>query len=108
MSPPKIFGDSICPECPEGIPLSWDGYDPETEMHCYVPSLDCTEDRSCGFSGYCYQEVYVPSSVDEHYFGLIPFIPRWRKIVTENTPQVERGFENDKNKLYLNRSFINA
>jgi hypothetical protein len=110
MSPPKIFGDSICPECPEGIPLSWDGYDPETEMHCYVTSLDCcTENRSCGFSGHCYQEVYVPSSVDEHYFGPIPLHTQVaQRLLQKIRPQVERGFENDKNKLYLNRFFINS
>jgi len=109
MSPPKTYADSFCPECPEGVPLSWDGYDPETEMHCYIATVDCPGDRSCRFSGHCYQEVYVPSSVDEHYFGLVPLHTEVaQRLLQEVRPQVERGFENDKNKLYLNRFFINS
>jgi hypothetical protein len=33
MFPPEEYGDHGCPECPEGIPLSWDGYDLDTKMH---------------------------------------------------------------------------
>jgi hypothetical protein len=109
MSPPDPYGDSFCPECPEGVPLSWDGYDPETETHCYIAPRDCPVGRSCRFSGHCYQEVYVSSSLDEHCFGLIPLHTQVaQRLLQEIRPQAERGFENDKNKLQLNRFFINS
>jgi hypothetical protein len=34
MYPPQDYIDYGRPECPEGIPLSWDGYNSETAMHC--------------------------------------------------------------------------
>ncbi len=39
MLAPEEYADHGCPQCPEGIPLTWDGYDPETETHRYVASM---------------------------------------------------------------------
>jgi hypothetical protein len=43
MFPPKEYADYGCPESPEGIPLTWDGYDLDTEMHQYIycPNVSC-------------------------------------------------------------------
>ena len=109
MQPPKKYLDYGCPECPEGIPLCWESYDAETEMHCYKTPLDNPACDICWQHGNCYQELYVSPSIDEHHFGMIPLHTRVsQKLLKKIRPQVERGFENDKNKLYLNRFFINS
>jgi hypothetical protein len=109
MSPPERYLDYGCPECPEGVPLSWDGYDPDQEMHRYVISLDDPVCSLCRLQGNCYQEIYIRSAIDEHHFGIIPLHTQVsQRLLQEIRPQVERGFENDKNKLYLNRFFTNS
>jgi len=109
MQPPKEYLDYGCPECPEGIPLCWDGYDAETEMHCYKTPLDNPTCNICWRYGNCYQELYISPSIDEHHFGMIPLHTKVsQKLLQKIRPQVERGFENDKNKLYLNRFFMNS
>ena len=109
MQPPKEYFDYGCPECPEGIPLCWDDYDAETEMHCYTSPLDNPACDTCWQHGNCYQELYVSPSIDEHHFGMIPLHTKVsQKLLQKIRPQVERGFENDKNKLYLNRFFVNS
>lgn len=109
MYPPEEYFDYGCPECPEGIPLSWDAYNSDTEMHCYITPLDNPACTSCWLYRNCYQELYVSPSTDEHHFGIIPLHTRVsQRLLQEIRPQVERGFENDKNKLYLNRFFANS
>jgi len=98
MQPPKEYSDYGCPECPEGIPLCWDTYDAETEMHCYKTPLDNPACDICWQHGNCYQELYVSPSIDEHHFGIIPLHTKVsQKLLRKIRPQVERGFENDKN-----------
>ena len=109
MYPPEEYIDYSRPECPEGIPLLWDGYNTETEMHCYITPIDNSACTSCWLYGNCYQEFYVSPLTDEHHFGVIPLHTKVsQKLLQEIRPQVERGFENDKNKLYLNRFFVNS
>lgn len=109
MHPPKEFADHSCPECPEGLPLTWDGYSVETEKHCYVTPIDNPACQFCRLYGNCYQEYYLSPSADEHHFGIIPLHTRVsQRLLQKIRPQVERGFENDKNKLYLNRFFVNS
>jgi len=47
MYPPEKYIDYGRPECPEGIPLSWNGYNSETEMHCYITPIDNPACISC-------------------------------------------------------------
>jgi len=109
MHPPEEYIDYGCPECPEGNPLSWDGYNPETEMHHYITPIDNPACTSCWLYGNCSQEYYLSPSTDEHHFGIIPLHTKVsQRLLQEIRPQVERGFENDKNKLYLNRYFVNS
>ena len=109
MSPPKKYLDYGCPECPEGFPLSWDGYNPDREEHRYITSPDHPACRRCRFQGNCYQETYIRSALDEHHFGMIPLHTTVaQRLLRKIRPQVERGFENDKNKLSLNRFFTNS
>lgn len=109
MSPPEEYMDYGCPECPEGIPLLWDGYSAETEMHRYITFVDNPACISCRLYGNCYQESYVSPSADEHHFGIVPLHTKVsQRLLQAIRPQVERGFENDKNKLYLNRFFVNS
>lgn len=97
------------PECPEGIPLMWDGYDHETEEHCYIKPPDNLICSSCRLNGTCYQEIHLGSLICEHHFGIIPLHTKVsQKLLQEIRPQVERGFENDKNKLSMNKFFINS
>ena len=109
MYPPEKYIDYGRPECLVGIPLSWDGYNSETEMHCYIAPIDNPACISCWLYRNCYQEFYVSPSSDEHHFGIIPLHTKVsQRLLQQIRPQVERGFENDKNKLYLNRFFINS
>jgi len=109
MYPPEEYMDYGRPECPEGIPLSWDGYSLETEMHRYITPVDNPACISCRLYGNCYQESYVSPSTDEHLFGIVPLHTKVsQRLLQAIRPQVERGFENDKNKLYLNRFFVNS
>jgi hypothetical protein len=108
MHPPEEYADYNRPECSEGIPLSWDGYDCETEMHCYATPVDNPACISCRLYGNCCHESYVSPSTDEHHFGIIPLHTKVsQRLLQTIRPQVERGFENEKNKLYLNRFFVN-
>ena len=103
---PEEYVDHGCPECPEGIPLTWDGYDPETETHRYIASTDHAACRLCRLQGSCYQEVCISPQIDEHRFGIIPLHTSVaRRLLQQIRPQVERGFENNKNKLSLNLNF---
>ena len=103
------YVDHGCPECPEGIPLTWDGYDPETETHRYIASTDHAACGLCRLQGSCYHEVCISPQIDEHRFGVIPLhTPVAQRLLQQIRPQVERGFENDKNKLSLNRFFANS
>ena len=109
MYPPEEYIDYSRPECPEGIPLLWDGYNTKTEMHGYITPIDNPACTSCRLHGNCYQEFYVSPSTDEHHFGVIPLHTKVsQRLLQGIRPQVERGFENDKNKLYLNRFFVNS
>jgi len=109
MLPPEEYTDYNRPECPEGIPLSWDGYNSETKMHCYATPLDNPACISCRIYGNCYQEFYVSPYTSEYHFGIIPLHTKVsQRLLQTIRPQVERGFENDKNKLYLNRFFVNS
>jgi hypothetical protein len=109
MSPPKKYLDYGCPECPEGFPLSWDGYNPDREEHRYIPSPDHPACRFCRLQRNCYQETHIRSAIDEHHFGMIPLHTTVaQRLLRKIRPQVERGFENDKNKLSLNRFFTNS
>jgi len=109
MSPPKEYMDFGCPECFEGVPLLWDGYNIDTKKHCYVTPTDNPACQPCRLYGNCYQEVHISPSTDEHHFGIIPLHTKVaQKLLQKIRPQVERGFENDKNKLHLNRFFVNS
>lgn len=109
MRPAEQYFDYGCPECSEGTPLLWDGYNADDQMHRYITSLDNPACQSCWLYGDCYQEVYVSPTEDEHRFGIIPLHTRVsQRLLQMIRPQVERGFDNDKNKLYLNRFFINS
>jgi hypothetical protein len=109
MQPPEEYIDYGRPECPEGIPLCRDGYNVETEMHCYTTPIDNPACKACWLYGNCYQELYISPSADEHHFGIIPLHTKLsQRLLQKIRPQVERGFENDKNKLYLNRFFVNS
>jgi hypothetical protein len=109
MSPPEKYLDYGCPECPEGFPLSWDSYSPDQEGHRYMTSTDHPACRLCRLQGNCYQEIYIRSAIDEHHFGIIPLHTKVaQRLLRKIRPQVERGFENDKNKLSLNRFFTNS
>ena len=109
MSPPEKYLDYGCPECPEGFPLSWDGYNPDQERHRYITFPDHPACSLCRLQGNCYQEIYIRSTIDEHHFGIIPLHTKVsQRLLREIRPQVERGFENDKKKLYLNRFFTNS
>ena len=109
MLPPKEYADHGCPECPEEIPLSWDGYDPDTETHRYIAPTDHAACKICRLHGSCYQERSIHPSTDEHRFGIIPLHTQVaQRLLQQIRPQVERGFENDKNKLSLNRFFANS
>jgi len=51
----------------------------------------------------------LKKAIDEQHFGLIPLRTKVsQKLLKKIRPQVERGFEHDKNKLYLNRFFVNS
>jgi hypothetical protein len=103
------YRDHGCPECPEGIPLIWDGYDPETETHRYIAPRDQAACKLCRLQDSCYQEVSIRPPIDEHRFGIIPLHTTLaQRLLQQIRPQVERGFENDKNKLSLNRFFANG
>jgi hypothetical protein len=53
--------------------------------------------------------VAIRPLVDEHRFGIIPLHTKVaQKLLQQIRLQVERGFENEKNKLSLNRFFINS
>lgn len=109
MSPPALYIDYRCPECPEGVPLGWDGYDPDQQIHHYIAPIDHPLCRGCRLYGSCYQEAFISPSIDEHHFGMIPLHTQVaQKLLQRIRPQVERGFENDKNKLFLNRFFTNS
>lgn len=109
MFPLEQYVDFSCAECPEGIPLSWDGYDPDLKVHSYICPTDQGTCQFCPFYASCYQEVAISPLVDEHRFGIIPLHTKVaQKLLQQIRPQVERGFENDKNKLFLNRFFINS
>ena len=109
MSPPEKYLDYGCPECPEGFPLLWDGYDSGQESHQYITSPDHPACSFCRLQGICYQEIYIRSAIDEHHFGIIPLHTKVaQRLLRKIRPQVERGFENDKNKLYLNQFFMNS
>ena len=109
MSPPKKYLDYGCPECPEGFPLLWDGYNPDQEGHRYITPTDHPACSLCRLQGNCYQEIYIRSAIDEHHFGIIPLHTKVaQRLLRKIRPQVERGFENDKNKLSLNRFFTNS
>ncbi len=106
MLAPEEYIDHGCPECSEGVPLTWDGYDPETESHRYIASTDHSACGLCRLQGSCYQEVFIHPQIDEHRFGIIPLHTMVaQRLLQQIRPQVERGFENDKNKLSLNRFF---
>ena len=109
MSPPQKYLDYGCPECPEGFPLSWDGYNPDQEGRRYITFTDHPACNLCRLQGNCYQEIYIRSAIDEHHLGIIPLHTKVaQRLLRKIRPQVERGFENDKNKLYLNRFFTNS
>lgn len=75
----------------------------------YISPNDNSACISCRSYGNCYQESYVSPLTDEHHFGIIPLHTKVsQRLLQEIRPQVERGFENDKNKLYLNRFFVNS
>jgi len=100
------YMDHGCPECLEGMPLIWDGYDPETETHRYIASMDHATCKLCRLQSFCYQEVSIRSQIDEHRFGIIPLHTSVaRRLLQQIRPQEERGFENNKNKLSLNLNF---
>ena len=108
MHIPDEYSSYGRPECPEGIPLLWDGYNHETRMHCYIRPPDNSACFSCRLNGNCYQEIYVRPSIDEHHFGIIPLHTKVsQRLLQEIRPQVERGFENDKNKLSMNKLSMN-
>ena len=93
MFPPKEYVDHGCPECPEGIPLSWDGYDLDTEMHRYIAPTDHAACRVCRLHGSCYQELSINPLTDEHRFGIIPLHTKVaQRLLQQIRPQVERGF----------------
>jgi hypothetical protein len=109
MFPPKEYVDHGCPECPEGIPLSWDGYDLDTEMQQYIAPTDHAVCKVCRLHGSCYQELSINPLTDEHGFGIIPLHTKVaQRLPQQIGPQAERGFENDENKLSLNRFFANS
>jgi hypothetical protein len=91
------------------MPLLWDGYDLETETHRYLVLMDHATCRLRRLHGFCYREVSIRSQTDEHRFGIIPLHSTVaQRLLQRIRPQVERGFENDKNKLSLNRFFANS
>jgi hypothetical protein len=47
MFPLEQYMDFSCPECPEGIPLSWDGYDPDLKVHSYIGPTDQETSQLC-------------------------------------------------------------
>ena len=109
MFPLEEYFDHGCPECPEGILLSWDSYDLNTEMHRYIAPKDHIACRFCRLHGSCYQEFSIRPLTNEHRFGILPLhIKAAQRLLHQIRPKVERDFENDKNKLSLKRFFANS
>ncbi|MEI9478218.1 MAG: hypothetical protein WCO26_16800 [Deltaproteobacteria bacterium] len=109
MFPPEEYVDYGCQECPEGILLSRDGYDLNTEMHQYIAPTDHAACKVCRLNGSCYQELSISPLTDVHCFGIIPLHTKVaQRLLQQIRPQLERGCENDKNKLSLNRFFTNS
>jgi hypothetical protein len=47
-----------------------------------------------------FQTFYEIITIDEHHFGIMPLHTKVsQRLLREIRPQVESGFENDKNKL---------
>ena len=90
MFPPEEYADYGCPECPEGVPLSWDGYDLDTEMHQYLAPTDHATCKVCRLHGSCYQELSISPFMDEHRFGIIPLHTKVAKrLLQQIRPQVK-------------------
>ena len=71
--------------------------------------MDHAACKLCRLQGSCYQEVSIRPQIDEHRLGVIPLHTTVaQRLLQQIRPQAERGFENDKNKLSLNRFFANS
>jgi hypothetical protein len=109
MFPPEEYVDHGCPECPEGTPLSWGGYDLNTEMYQYIAPNDHAACKVCRLHGSCCQALSISPITNEHCFGIIPLHTKVaQRLLQQIRLQLKKGFENDKNKLSLNIFFTNS
>ena len=106
--PPNCEEDG-CPCCPQGQRLIWDRYVIEEFSHLYYPPPQGDICMVCPEQSQCKKEFRFPPDCHETFFGLIPLHSRLAKqLLVRIRPQVEAGFETDKNRFNLSDFFINS
>jgi hypothetical protein len=109
MAAPQNCEKDGCPCCHQGQPLIWERYVIEEFSHLYYPPPEGEICMICPEQSRCEKEFRFPPDYHETFFGLIPLHSRLAKqLLVRIRPQVEAGFETDKNRFNLSGFFINS
>ncbi|MES7591070.1 hypothetical protein U6Y30_12320, partial [Cutibacterium acnes] len=85
------------PECSEGYPLIWDGFDRETYTSWFVG--DETKCQSCPLQGTCDKQFEFDFGQNPFLYGAVPQASRVQDEMLRFRKQVELAFAQESNQL---------
>jgi hypothetical protein len=109
MAAPQNCEEDGCPCCNQGQRLIWERYVIEEFSHLYYPPAEGEICMICPEQSRCKKEFRFPPEYHETFFGLIQLHSRLAKqLLVRIRPQVEAGFETDKNRFNPSGFFLNS
>ena len=94
--------------CPQGQPLVWWEYEPETRLQWFQVSGEARLCGLCWQAAQCPRHFAYPAAQHETLFGLLPLASRTaQRLLQQVRPWIEPAQSFEKNQLGLSRMFFN-
>lgn len=96
-------------ECPQGQPLQWWEYEPETGLQWFGVDSAPVLCGQCWESARCPRQFAYPAGQHETLFGLLPLASRpAQRLLQQVRPWIEPAQSFEKNQLGLGQMFLNS
>jgi len=107
LAPPYVTAERA--ECPQGQPLEWWDYEPETSQQWFRVAPQENLCGQCWQKSHCPQHFGFAAAAHETLFGLLPLASRpAQRLLRQVRPWIEPAQSFEKNQLGLSQMFFNS